>query len=126
MGIVGHKNAFFFVGIFLFQSFQELQDPRPVFLKGISQICQDQVVGQMKFFTGIHEAADTAGGRSGIRQIRVHMDQDAAAAFLQQAGGLDAPQIVICIYTADILILPLNAHHGNAAGGQLARGDGGT
>ena len=51
------------------------------------------------------------------------MDDDVAVTFPEKAGGLHASQVIVCIHAGDVLILALNPHNRDLAGGKLGRWD---
>ena len=87
---------------------------------------QDELVGDLVFPAGVLEAVDTAGGRDSVWHLRVHVDQDVAAAFSKKAGSLDAAHVVVCVDAGNECVLPLDPHHRDVIGGQLLGGDGGA
>ena len=45
------------------------------------------------------------------------MDDDVAVTFPEKAGGLHASHVIVCIHAGDVLILALNPHNRDLAGG---------
>src|SRR5699024_10324562 len=81
MRVVGHEDSLLFLRIFFFELLYQPGDPFFIFFKCIAEVSEDQFIAEMEFPAGVHESADTAGGRRSIRYICVYMDKDIAAAF---------------------------------------------
>ena len=114
MGIVRHKDPFLLIRIPLLQISDQFHNAALILLKCIPHIRINDFIGQGIFPAGDLEPPGTSGRRHFIRQLRIHVDQDIAAAFLQQARSLHAAHVVVRIDTGDVLVLTLDPNHRHA------------